>query len=144
MFSFAPCQLIDFPLIRQSTCWHVRLQMDGRDCFVCKLCYRVRFWYVSRLLMLSGSDSILVETHPLFCLFGLLVFIPIERIEVGGAGGRQLAAISGDFCSSPHQIEGTEARGTVNRCRACAHRRRQHQRYGILLVNLHTHRTYQM
>ena len=77
--------------------------------------------------MLSGSDSILVETHPLFCLFGLLVFIPIERIEVGGAGGRQLAAISGDFCSSPHQIEGTEARGTVNRRRACAPRgRRQH------------------
>jgi len=53
---------------------------------------------------------------------------------VGGAGGRQLAAISGDFCSSPHQIEGTEARGTVNRRRVCAHRRRQHQRYGILLT----------
>ena len=67
--------------------------------------------------MLSGSGSILVETHPLFCLFGLLVFIPIERIEVGGAGGKQLAAISGDFCSSPHQIEGTEARGTLNRRR---------------------------
>ena len=65
--------------------------------------------------MLSGSGSILVETHPLFCLLGLLVFIPIERIEVGGAGGRQLAAISGDFCSSPHQIEGTEMWGTANR-----------------------------
>ena len=79
--------------------------MDGRDNFMCKLSYRVRLCYV--LTPVNAFGVFFLFCDPLYRFHA-------HRKDRGGrCRRREPAAISSDFCSPPHQIERTKARGTA-------------------------------
>ena len=72
---------------------------------MCKLSYRVRLWYV--LTPVNAFGVFFLFCDPLYRFHA-------HRKDRGGRRRRrEPAAISSDFCSPPHQIERTKARGTA-------------------------------